>query len=244
MPRRSKASNAARAKQPKGQKGFARPSRQLSHGSEYENMCSDALDSDSDGDSDSDNDNAAQSLGALEKLYSVFLHPNKRKQMEKEMVSTWTSKINISLIKEQRPRSEHLHEERAGRDLYILETHARPSGEVKRSGGMRQKVPRMCHHSLQFRYKIPVEQRVTYVYLTLFNSPSLLTKGHAHHQWLRLKILSPLQWILMVTAKETPKPQSISMIMQLNSLRKKLPVERNHWKKLNKGRLTQRRSLR
>jgi hypothetical protein len=46
----------------------------------------------------SDNDDAAQLLESLQKLYTLFLHPNKRRQMQKMMVSIECHAENLHLL--------------------------------------------------------------------------------------------------------------------------------------------------
>jgi hypothetical protein len=85
MPHHSKASNAARAKRKQGNNQFTCTSPEISDaGSLYndsgdENSSNESSASDKFNGTDSDNDDAAQSLESLQKLYTVFVHPNKRR---------------------------------------------------------------------------------------------------------------------------------------------------------------------
>ena len=88
MPRRSKASNAARAKRKESNNLFTHASPEISDGgSVYNDSGDDSPVSDTANETDSDDENASQALESLQKLYTVFLHPNKRKQMQKMMVN-------------------------------------------------------------------------------------------------------------------------------------------------------------
>jgi len=93
MPRRSKASTAAHTKRKQSNNRFTQTSPEISDtGSLYndpgdENSGDESLVSDDFDGIDSNDDDTAESLESLQKLYTVFLHPNKQKEVQKRMVS-------------------------------------------------------------------------------------------------------------------------------------------------------------
>ena len=52
---------------------------------------------------DSDDNDAEESLMSLQKLYTVFLHPNRLKEVQKRMVSNKSHRIYIYSLTTQRP---------------------------------------------------------------------------------------------------------------------------------------------
>ena len=93
MPRCSKASNAAHAKQKQSKNQFTWTSPEFSDTGSLYNDPGDENSGDESSVSnyfdgiDSNVDDTAESLKSLQKLHTVFLHPNKQKEVQKRMVS-------------------------------------------------------------------------------------------------------------------------------------------------------------
>jgi hypothetical protein len=85
MPCYSKASTAAYAKQKQSNNQFTQISPGISDtGSLYNDPSDESLVLDG---TNSDDNDAVELLESLQKLYTVFLHPNKQKKVQKRMVS-------------------------------------------------------------------------------------------------------------------------------------------------------------
>ena len=109
MPRRSKASTAARTKRNQSNNQFIRISPEISDTNSLYNDPGDensgdesSVSDDFDG-IDSDDDDAEEALESLQKLYTVFLHPNKQKEVQKRMVSNKNHRIYVCSLTTQRP---------------------------------------------------------------------------------------------------------------------------------------------